>query len=278
MTTPVAAVRPLPIRLVAIDLDGTLLDANKKVSTKTADALHELRETTDVRVVLATARPPRSVRPIYRELRLDTWQVNYNGALIWDEPGNMAHFHRPIPGELCFRMCDTARDLFDEVLIHAEIMDKWFTDRENDPEHTTETGKMFQPDAIGPVEDFCRFPITKLMMLGEPAMLTRIETALLAEFRKDVQILHTDRDLLQIMDKRVSKGVALSKIAGHFGIRASQTLAIGDNLNDAGMMKWAGRSVAMGNGHKHIKKIADFVAPSNEEDGVHAALEWARLL
>ncbi|MEM6312678.1 MAG: Cof-type HAD-IIB family hydrolase [Planctomycetota bacterium] len=277
MSTPVAAVRPVPIRLVAIDLDGTLLDANKKVGTKTADALRELHETTDVRIVLATARPPRSVRPIYRELRLDTWQVNYNGALIWDEPAGRAHFHRPMPGKLCLEMCQLARDLFDEVLIHAEIMDKWFTDRRDDA-HTTETGKLFKPDAVGPIDDFCRFPVTKLMMLGEPAILTRIETALLDTFADDVGILHTDRDLLQIMDKRVSKGVALSKVAGHFGIRPSQTLAIGDNLNDAGMMTWAGRSVAMGNAHKHIKKLANWTAPTNDEDGVHAALEWAQLL
>lgn len=277
MTLPVATVRKLSIRLVAIDLDGTLLDARKKVGTKTAAALHELRENTDVRIVLATARPPRSVRPIYRELKLDTWQVNYNGALIWDEPAAKAHFHRPIPGALCHRMCILARQLADEVLIHAEIMDKWFTDRD-DTTHTTETGKLFKPDAYGPIEEFCKFPVTKLLMLGKPAVLNRIDSALIEAFGSEVGILHTDRDLLQIMDRRVSKGVALSKVAGHFGISPGETLAIGDNLNDAGMMTWAGRSVAMGNAHNHIKQIADFVAPTNDQDGVHAALEWAKLL
>lgn len=274
---PTAAIRRVPIRLVAIDLDGTLLDARKQVGLKTAAALRELRAATDVRVVLATARPPRSVRPIYRDLQLDTWQINYNGALIWDEPAGKAMFHRPLAGEICQRMCDFARDLFEEVLIHAEIMDKWYTDRLDDA-HTTETGKLFKPDAVGPVCEFCQFPITKLMFLGDPSPLTRIETALLAEFGDLVTVLHTDRDLLQVMDKRVSKAVALAKVAGHFGISAAETLAIGDNLNDYGMMRWAGRSIAMGNAHPKVMEIADWVAPTNEQDGVHAALEHAGLL
>src|SRR4029079_19661558 len=75
---------PGTIRLVAIDLDGTLLNDAKKISEKTVTALRCLPER-KVRVVIASARPPRSVRQIYSSLRLDTWQINYNGALIWDE-------------------------------------------------------------------------------------------------------------------------------------------------------------------------------------------------
>src|SRR5690348_9246349 len=88
-----------PIRLVAVDLDGTLLNDSKQVTEQTAGALACLPER-DVKVVIASARPPRSVRHIYQSLGLDTLQINYNGALIWDEPNQRAIFHRPLTGKL----------------------------------------------------------------------------------------------------------------------------------------------------------------------------------
>src|SRR5215218_146377 len=129
-----------PIRLVAVDLDGTLLNDWKQVTEQTAGALACL-PMRDVKLVIASARPPRSVRHIYRSLGLDTLQINYNGALIWDEPGQRAIFHRPLPGKLSRRIIEHARDMFDETIVAAEVMDKWYTDR-NDQSHTTETGKL----------------------------------------------------------------------------------------------------------------------------------------
>src|SRR5205823_5170478 len=87
-----AAPQVSPLRLVAIDLDGTLLDRDKKVSDQTVRALRCLPGA-GVKVVIASARPPRSVRHIYAQLGLDTWQINYNGALIWDEPNRQTIFH-----------------------------------------------------------------------------------------------------------------------------------------------------------------------------------------
>src|SRR4051812_35142949 len=110
------------IRLVAIDLDGTLLNSEKLVSDQTIEAMHCLPR--GVRVVIASARPPRSGRRIYQMLRLDTWQINYNGALIWDEPNRRTVFHRPMGAELVRQMVDRARDMFDEVLVSCEIMDR----------------------------------------------------------------------------------------------------------------------------------------------------------
>ena len=85
-------------------------------------------------------------------------------------------------------------------------------------------------------------------------------------------ILKTDRDLIQIMDRTVSKAVALSKIAQHYGIPMTQVMAIGDAPNDVGMLQAAGVGVAMDNAHELVKEVADWVAPSNNDHGVHAAL------
>lgn len=258
-----------PIRLIAIDLDGTLLNSAKKISDQTLSALKCLPG--DVKVVIASARPPRSVRHIYQALGLDTWQINYNGALIWDEPANRPVYHRPMPGQLVQRMIELSRDMFEEVLVTCEIMDRWHTDRMDDS-ITTETGKLFKPDVVAPYEQFCNQPITKLMLLGEPKILARLEPLLLEQFGNDVTIVQTDKDLLQIMDHRVSKAVALQKTAEHYGIQKEQIMAIGDAPNDVGMLQLAGVAVAMDNAHPVVKKVSHWVAPSNDDHGVHAAL------
>lgn len=257
------------IRLIAIDLDGTLLTDEKKVCSKAAESLKCLPA--EIRVVIASARPPRAVRQIYRELGLSTWQINYNGAVIWDEINSRAVFHRPIAGALVREMIEMSRDMFDEILITCEIMDRWHTDRA-DNSFTTETGKMFKPDVVAPYETFCEQPITKLMLLGEPQMLNKLEPMLLERFGKSVTIVQTDDHLLQIMHHNVSKAVALKKVAEHYGVSRDEILAIGDAPNDVGMLQYAGVSIAMDNAKSVVKEVADWIAPSNNDHGVHAAL------
>ena len=260
-----------PIRLVAVDLDGTLLNDSKQVTEQTAGALACLPGR-DVKLVIASARPPRSVRHIYKSLGLDTLQINYNGALIWDEPNQRPVFHRPIAGDLAHQIIEHARDMFEETIVSCEILDKWYTDRPDDGSHTTETGKLFPPDVICPVDQLCAQPITKLMLLGEPRLILRLEDTLAEEFDGQVTILKTDRDLLQIMHPQVSKAVALAKVAAFYGVPMEQVMAIGDAPNDVGMLQSAGVSIAMDNAHPLVKDAADWVAPSNNDHGVHAAL------
>jgi Cof subfamily protein (haloacid dehalogenase superfamily) len=258
------------IRLVAIDLDGTLLNDSKKVSRQTTEALCCLPKR-NVKVIIASARPPRSVRHIYRSLKLDTVQINYNGALIWDERRRKAVYHHPIAADVARGVVEFARDMFDEVLVSCEVMDRWFTDR-FDEKFTTETGKLFKPDVVAPIDEFCTQPITKLLLLGEAPMILRLESLLGNKYHGDISIVRTDDNLLQIMHRRVSKAVALHKVAQHYRIPMEQVMAIGDAPNDVGMLQTAGVAIAMDNAHKLVKEAADWVAPSNNDHGVHAAL------
>ena len=258
------------IRMVAVDLDGTLLNDSKHVTDQTAEALACLPQR-DVKVVIASARPPRSVRHIYQSLGLDTLQINYNGALIWDEPNQRAIFHRPLTGKLARKIIDHARDMFEETIVACEVMDKWYTDR-NDASHTTETGKLFPPDVICALDELCSHPITKLMLLGEPPVMLKLEDILAKEFGGQVTILKTDRDLIQIAHPQVGKAIALAKVAKWYGVPMSEVMAIGDAPNDVGMLQSAGVAVAMDNAHPLVKDAADWIAPSNNDHGVHAAL------
>ena len=141
-----------PIRLVAIDLDGTVLDDSKQVSRQTFEGLACAAES-GARIVIASARPPRTVRHIYRMLKLETWQINYNGALIWDEPAGRVVRHYPIAPQTARRVIEHARRLFPDVLVSCEIQDRWLTDRP-DHSHTTETGEVIQ---AGSDHEYCGY-------------------------------------------------------------------------------------------------------------------------
>jgi 5-amino-6-(5-phospho-D-ribitylamino)uracil phosphatase len=258
------------IRLVAIDLDGTLLDDRKQISAPAGKELSNLSRQ-GVKVIIASARPPRSVRPIHAALKLDTWQINYNGALIWDEPAQKAVFHCPMPGPLVRQIIEHARRTHPEVMVSCELLDRWYTDHQAD-NYRTETGRMFSPDVIAPLSDFIDVSMTKILLAGEPDAMTDMELSLNMAFDRDIHVIRTEQDLIQIMHKHVSKASALRLVAEHYGVPMTNVLAIGDAPNDLEMLQTAGAAVAMENGHRSVKEVAHWIAPSNNDHGVHAAL------
>jgi Cof subfamily protein (haloacid dehalogenase superfamily) len=164
---------------------------------------------------------------------------------------------------------DGARRMFPEVLVGCEVLDRWYTDREEQT-YTTETGRLFRPDGVMPLDDFCNQPITKLLLLGEPARLRAIEPVFY-EYPQ-VSAIRADPELIQVMDRRASKAAALRLVARHYRVPMKQVMAIGDAANDVSMLQAAGVGVAMDNAHELVKQVADWVAPSNNDHGVHAAL------
>ena len=130
-----------------------------------------------VHVILASARPPRAVQKIYNVLKLDSLQINYNGALIHDQSRGEHVYHRPLDGELALKMARLARRVEASVVVHAEVLDQWLTDR-IDESLEIETSRTFEPDFVGPLELFLNQPITKLMFLAPPDQLVPVREAL----------------------------------------------------------------------------------------------------
>ena len=154
--------------------------------------------------MIASARPPRSVRAIYAALKLDTWQINYNGALIWDEPSHTVVHHEPMKPKLVLAMIERARDMFEEVAVSCEILDRWYTDHA-EQQYVTETGRLFRPDVVAPIEEFCREPVTKILLLGEPRIISRLEQLLMEEYPK-ASVVRSEPELLQIMQRESGQG------------------------------------------------------------------------
>jgi len=260
-------------KLIALDLDGTLLSSRKSITPRTHTALRQAIAA-GVKIVLATARPPRSVKSYYDALKLDTLQINYNGALVWHEPSRKVFSHTPLDAKLTKRVIEFARREYPEVIVSVEILDKWYTDHfAESPEYQTETAKHFTPDFIGPIDAFLRVPVTKLMFLGPQVMMDDLWTSTPRKFGNDIAITRSDAHLLQIMHPATSKALALASIAAEYNIPREATLAIGDAPNDIAMMQWAAMALCPDNAWAEVKAIAKEVLPHHDEDPVAAAIE-----
>ncbi len=270
VTAPTAATRR-DIRLVALDVDGTLLRTDKRLSLRTVRAV-EMARHKGVHVILASARPPRSLREIHHLLGLQTPQVNYNGALIHDRQRNRHVFHQPLSQDVARRVVRLARKIEPRTVVSIEILDKWYTDHV-DPDLSTETSKRFTPDFVGPLEAFLRVPVTKLMLLAAPERMGRITQAVRRKFQGKVALAVSDPHVLQIIHPQVDKSRALAKIAAELNVPREQVMAVGDAPNDVGMLQWSGLGVAVQNAWEPARLAADCTVPSNDQDGVAHAIE-----
>ncbi len=256
------------VRLIAIDIDGTLLRGDKRLSRQTMATISAVRRR-GVKVVLATARPPRSTVPIHAALDLDTPIINYNGALIHDPVRKRTLRHVAIDGAIALRLILAARRFDPDVAVHADILDKWCTDRPPDPwtvRHQT-------PDFIGPIEAFTSSPVTKLLLGTAPGMEEQLRELIDSKFVNHVSCLPCEDGLLLVQHRQVDKAEALALMAHSSNLRPEQVMAIGDAHNDVGMLRWAGLGVAMGNAWPAAQRAADVVVPSNDDEGVAHAIE-----
>ncbi|MCL2700284.1 MAG: HAD family hydrolase [Phycisphaerae bacterium] len=258
-------------RLLAVDLDGTLLTGDKRISPRSQAALAQARRA-GVHIVLASARPPRSVMPFYTQLELDTPMINYNGALVYDPPSQRVLAHRPIPADMAADLVQTARAQHPDVVVSAEVLDRWFTDRVDD-RYMTETARHCRPDVLGPIDEWLNRPVTKLLLLGEQPMLASLRRGFERTHAHQVTMVQLEGFLLQLMHATTSKAQALREVAAELGVAREETLAIGDNANDVGMLQWAGTSVAVANACPEALAVADHIADHHDNDGAAKAIE-----
>jgi hypothetical protein len=260
----------MKIRLIAIDLDGTLLNSRKEISQAALDVIRQVRHEKSVGVVITTARPPRSTLPFYKQLSLRGPMINYNGALVWMPTNGKVLLHQPIPYNIARGIIRWSRERYPSIIVSAEIGDKWYTDAFDpaDKAYFTETSRTHKPDVIGPFDDWLNQPVTKLLLLGRPNWLVAVRQAIKEDLPDEVTSVQTEDYLLQIMHSSVSKMAALAKVAAELRVPREEVMAIGDNANDAGMIQWAGVGVAMANGHVTCLQVADHVTDHHDDEGV----------
>lgn len=258
-------------KLIAIDLDGTLLRNDKSLSERNIAAIQRA-SASGVAVVIASARPPRMTRGFHETLGLRTPVVCYNGAMVLDGETYEVVEHTPVPAALMQEVITFTRGLDEAICVSLEIADRWYTDRV-DRSLPVEAHKLSEPDVLGPLTDYADLAVTKCMFLAPPERLRVVQEALAKQFAGRVAIHVSDAHLIQIVHPSVDKGHAVAAVAERLGIAAADCVAIGDAPNDIGMLQWAGCGVAIGNAWDDVKAVADEVTATNEADGVAVLIE-----
>ena len=271
-----------PIRLLAIDIDGTLLDPQFKISAQNLAALRAAHAA-GIEIVLATGRRHDYALPIAQEIGLPCWLISSNGALIRSSVGETFYTDR-LPAATAAKLIghmDAFRGhavlTFDRQSNNALVLERF-------EELNQSIARWIQVNAqfiqyVSPLENALIEDPIQAMYCGRVARMEEAQQRLAkADFLHDIAVLKTQYDhrdlcILDILNHGCSKGHALRRWAEKHGIAREQVMAIGDNFNDLEMLEFAGLAFVMGNASQELKQSGWRVTASNAESGVARALE-----
>jgi len=260
------------IKLIAIDLDGTLLDSQLKLSAENEKAVKRA-SASGIKIVLASGRMIRAVLPVWKKLELDTPIIGYNGAYIHDPVKNQVIYHKPVEAQVVCEVIDYAASEKAHLNLYAD--DEFYVEAVN--EYTRYYSDRYKVPYVK-VDDFrdiIHLGITKMLILTEAARALHLYDEISRIFDGRLYVTRSQERYIEMMNPEVSKGAAIRIIQEHFSMSKEETAAIGDALNDKELFKEAGLRVAVANAEEELKSAADRVIASNDEDGVALFLREA---
>jgi len=274
-------VRP-PIRLLAVDIDGTLLNPTFEISPSDRSALLRAHQA-GVEVVLATGRRHKFALPIAEQLGFDHWLISSNGAVTRSMSGET--FHRDLlPVETCRKLCASMQEFRGNTVLTFDSESKGAIVLEHMRELNGSIKRWLEKnleyiDFVVPIENSLTTDPVQAMFCGGIARMQQALNALAGNgLDKDITVLRTEypaRDLsiVDVLNTGCSKGHALERWAKYRGIAREQVMAIGDNYNDIEMLAFAGLPFIMGNASEELRGRGWAVTSANDQNGVAAAVE-----
>lgn len=260
-------------KLIALDLDGTLTNSQKKITDNTKAVLKRA-EDEGARIVLASGRPVQGVRALAEELDLknnDGYIMSLNGGLLIScRTGEVIHDMKVNPEyipeiyELAKKHKVNLMTYEDDDIISEDIDDKYL-----------EIERRINSLGVKKVDNLLEhitFPVNKFLMLGDGDYLAEVEKDVHARLKDRMEVYRSEPFFLEILPMGVNKAKALETLIDKLGITREEIVAFGDGYNDLTMIEYAGTGVAMANANDVVKSKADMITLSNDEDGVAVAL------
>jgi Cof subfamily protein (haloacid dehalogenase superfamily) len=270
------------IRLIAVDIDGTLLNPQFQISAPDLAALRSAHAD-GVEVVLATGRRHAFALPIAKQLGFDHWMICCNGAITRSLAGET--FHRDLlPQKTCMDLCSAMQEFRGQTVLTFDVEGKGaivlehLRELEGSIRHWLEKN-MEYIEFVAPIEEALTSDPVQAMFCG-PVGLMHKALAALEGTGLPITVLRTEypgRDLsiVDVLNAGCSKGHALERWAKHRGLGRDQVMAVGDNFNDIEMLAFAGKPFIMGNASEELLDRGWTQTRSNAESGVAAAVEHA---
>jgi Cof subfamily protein (haloacid dehalogenase superfamily) len=262
----------LPVRLLAVDLDGTIVGPELSISPRVRSALRRAREA-GVHVTLASGRPFQGMQLFAQDLGINEPLICYQGALVQDPVHGEVYLHRGVPVHLAQEYIGFVRERGWELCL--------FLDSQLYAERVTPGLRLYAE--YSPLEvEVHRTDNLQAILSGQPTKLVviveaeqgeRVSGLLQARFESRLRIVRSHACFVEATHPSASKGQALAFLTQRLGVPQRETMAIGDNDNDADMVAWAGLGVAMGNASAAVKSAADYVTAQLSEDGAAEAIE-----
>ena len=261
-------------KIIFIDIDGTLINKERKLTHETINEIKRI-SSNGVRVILASSRMPKSMRYFMEELEINEPIICHNGALIQSETKDNGDtevlFSEPLNNSAAEIIDNAGRNLgiHTGYYLHdnwyEESIEKWVEREINNTKAMPQIRSI--PDVLSEWKSKNKGP-HKIMCMGEGHKMDRFSEALKQSCGESTKAYRSKKTYLEITSAKTSKKTAAEFLQNKYGIKREEVIAIGDNYNDTEMIKWAGLGIAMGNAHESIKQLADYVAPTNNDDGV----------
>ncbi|GAB4465143.1 MAG: Cof-type HAD-IIB family hydrolase [Elainellaceae cyanobacterium] len=265
------------IRLLVVDLDGTVVGASNQISARVKQAVQAV-QLQGIPVAIATGRMYQSARRFHADLGSTLPLMSYQGALIKDPADDTLHRHWHLPKVYAQQLLEFYEQpaVREEVSVHFYIDDQLYVREITAETEAYAARSNIEPIAVGDLRTMLDADLTKI--LAQSSNVELIDD-LLAKLRQrytptELYLTKSVDIFLEATHPAVNKGNAVRYLAENIlGLCADQVMAIGDNFNDFEMLQYAGVGVAMGNAPEGVQAIANWVAPSVEADGAAIAIE-----
>lgn len=260
--------------LIALDVDGTLTNSEKKITPRTKRALIEAQEQ-GKRVIIASGRHPFGLKAISNELFLDRYGgylMAFNGGSVIDASTGDVLSAKYFPREYICPVLDAVGDA-NVTAITYEGNSLVMSGKVNDYTYIEAKVLGMEYKQVDNFTNYITFDINKILLAGEPEILDELQLILAEKFQGYIDVFKSCPFFLEVMPFGINKGASLSKLLAKLGYTREQLIACGDSYNDMTMIGYAGLGVCMENGERDVKRIADIVTDSNDDDGVAKVVE-----
>lgn len=260
----------MSIALVVSDVDGTLVDKQKKVTPATIAAVERLRAA-GIAFTIISARPMSGMLPIAEALAIDGDMAAFNGGIVFRRDGSVSH-HLTIAPDVARGVVALAGDKPVDTWVFAD--DRWYATDPNGPHTASERiASNQEPVPVTGLDPLLDRADKITFVSDDEGQLRQLAEHVGVDFRDRATIMQSQTYYLDVTALHADKGAGLAALSDAFDVDLANIAAIGDQANDLPMLKRAGRAIAMGNAPDAVKAAAHDVTRGNDEDGVAHAID-----